>query len=173
MSTSIVATGPVTVRVSREFSVPPDRLFDTWFQPAPFASFLFAGAEPAIVRAHVEPRVGGEFVVVATHGPGTSLEVKGEYLEIERPERLVFAMEAEDDRSAPHYVTVELAGLGQGCLVALLHEMDMRYVAERPRVQRAWTAVLQRLADLAHDAGHGTSEPAVLSLGALESHLFP
>jgi uncharacterized protein YndB with AHSA1/START domain len=148
VNASDVVAGPVTVRVSRQFASSPARIFDAWFQPACLASYLSAGAAPDILRAHFEPRVGGRFLLAVRGEADASLELRGEYLEIERPERLVFAIAADDDRSSRHCVTVELASLGGGCLVALLHEMDMRYAADRPRVQRAWAAALRRLADL-------------------------
>jgi len=147
VTTSTVVTGPITVRMSRQFNASPERLFDAWLQPACFATFLLAdAADGQVLRAHVEPRVGGRFLVAARRD-GAAVELRGEYLEIERPERLVFSLAGLDDRCAQDCVTVELAELGRGCLLVLLHEMELQRAPARVRMQLAWDATLLRLAD--------------------------
>jgi uncharacterized protein YndB with AHSA1/START domain len=142
---SAVVAAPVSVRMSRRFSVSPEQLFDAWFQPACFASFLLADAAARVVRAHFDPRVGGRFLVVARR-PDATVELRGRYVEIARPERLVFSLTTARDGRAQDYVTVELAALGRGCLLALLHEMDLERAHDRWRVQLGWNAALCQLA---------------------------
>lgn len=147
VNTSSGVTGAVTVRVSRQFALPPARVFDAWFQPACFASFLLAAEAAPALRAQFDPRLGGRFLVAARRTDAT-VELQGEYLEIERPERLVFSLTESGHERGAGCVTVELAALGSGCLLVLLHEMDLQRSADRGRVQLAWTAALQQLADL-------------------------
>lgn len=148
MNASNVVTGPVTVRVSREFAASPACVFDAWFQPACLASFLLATEAAPVLRGQFDPRVGGRFLVVARRD-GAALELRGEYLAIERPERLVFSLRASEQERAEDCVTIELAPLGSGCLLVLLHEMGLQRSADRARVQLAWNAALQRLASVA------------------------
>lgn len=155
MNHSNVVTGPVTVRVSRQFASPPARIFDAWFQPACLASFLVAAETAPVLRAQFDPRVGGSFLVAARRDDA-ALELRGEYLEIQRPERLVFSLRASGQERAEDCVTVELAALGGGCLLVLLHEMDLQRSADRARVQLAWNAALQRLA-----SAESVDQPAV------------
>lgn len=147
MNTSNVVTGAVTVRVSRQFALSPARVFDAWFQPACFASFLLAAEAVPVVRGQFDPRAGGQFLVAACRNDAI-VELRGEYLEIERPERLVFSLTAPGQERASDCVTVELAALGGGCLLVLLHEMDLQRSADRARVQLAWDAALRELASL-------------------------
>jgi uncharacterized protein YndB with AHSA1/START domain len=145
VSTSTVVTGPITVRMSRQFSASPERVFDAWFQPACFAAFLLGDAAGPILRAQCEPRVGGRFLV-AVRRNGETVELRGEYLEIDRPERLVFSLMELDDGCAQDCVTIELATLGDGCLLVLLHDMELQRAADRARVQLAWNTTLRQLA---------------------------
>jgi uncharacterized protein YndB with AHSA1/START domain len=147
VNASNVVTGPVTVRVSRQFAASPARVFDAWFQPACLASFLCAAEVAPVLRGEFDPRPGGGFLV-ATRRDDATLELRGEYLEIQRPERLVFSLRASGQERAEDCVTLELAALGSGCLLVLLHEMDLQRSADRGRVQLAWNAALQRLAGL-------------------------
>jgi uncharacterized protein YndB with AHSA1/START domain len=137
----------VTVRVSRQFALSPERVFDAWLQPACFASFLLCAEAAPAVRAQFDPRVGGRFLVAVRRNDAI-VELRGEYLEIERPERLVFALAAAGQERVADCVTIELAALGDGCLLVLLHEMDLQRSSDRARVQLAWSAALQRFASL-------------------------
>ncbi len=162
MNTSTVLAGPVTVRVSRQFAVSPERIFAAWFRPECFASFLLTADAAPVVRAQFDPRVGGRFAVAARRNDAI-VEVRGEYIEIERPERLVFSLTASGQERAQDCVTVELAALGSGCLLVLLHEMDLQRSADRARVQLAWNAALQRLADVEAGGCRIEVRPVVLS----------
>jgi uncharacterized protein YndB with AHSA1/START domain len=146
VNASTVLAGPVTVRVSRQFAVSPERVFAAWFRPECFASFLFSAGAASVLRAQFDPRIGGRFFVAARRDDAIH-ELRGEYIEIERAERLVFSLTACGQERAPDCVTVELAAIGSGCLLVLLHEMDLQRSADRARVQLAWNAALQRLAD--------------------------
>jgi uncharacterized protein YndB with AHSA1/START domain len=110
---------PVSVRLSRQFSVSAARLFDAWLEPGWLSAFLSGGA---LVRACI-----------------------GEYLEIDRPQRLVFTLTGTGDDDSPDYVTIELAPLGRACLLVLLHEMGLHRTPDRARIQRAWNSALDQL----------------------------
>jgi uncharacterized protein YndB with AHSA1/START domain len=154
MTTSTVLTRPITVRTSRQFRVSAERLFDAWFQSACFASFLLAVVSAPLVRADFDRRIGGRFLVAARRNDAT-VELRGEYIEIDRPERLVFSLAGADAGCGHGCVTVELAALGRGCLLVLLHEMDLQGAPDRARVQLAWNAALSRLADMEPECAIG------------------
>src|SRR5262249_39504198 len=54
----------VTVRVTHRFTASPERVFDAWLDPAKAAKFLFATPTGRMVRAEIDPRVGGTFAFV-------------------------------------------------------------------------------------------------------------
>ena len=44
-----------TVRVSRRFESPPDRVFDAWLDPARAGRWLFASSSGRMVRVEIDP----------------------------------------------------------------------------------------------------------------------
>src|SRR5262249_19668069 len=93
---------PASVRLSRQFSAVPERVFDAWLNADEARTFLFACRLGNAVRSEIDPRVGGGFKIVC-HQDGEDVEYSGEYLEIDRPNRLVFSLFVEkyaqrDDR---------------------------------------------------------------------------
>ena len=77
------------VRVNRRISASPERVFDAWLDPKKAGKFLFATATGQMVRAGIDPRVGGKFVFIDRRD-GEDVEHTGEYLDLDRPRRLVF-----------------------------------------------------------------------------------
>jgi len=115
-----VATGPV-LRIKRRFDVAPERVFDAWVDPHITAQWLFATPTGRIIRCDIDARVGGKFVIVDRREAG-DIEHVGQYVEFERPLRLVFTF------AVPHYspqetrVTLDLVPSGKGCELTLTHE---------------------------------------------------
>jgi len=131
------------VRVTRKFDASAERVFDAWLDPARAGKWLFATATGRMVRAEVDARVGGKFCFVDRRD-GEDVEHLGEYLEIERPRRLVFTF-AVPKYSAQHTrVTVEIAPLGDACELTLTHEGVPPDYAQRS--QAGWATILDALA---------------------------
>src|SRR5471032_3315505 len=83
-----VATSPA-MRVVRRFDASAERLFEAWLDPKKAGRWLFATASGQMVRVEIDARVGGRFVFVDRRN-GENVEHSGEYLELDRPKRLVF-----------------------------------------------------------------------------------
>jgi uncharacterized protein YndB with AHSA1/START domain len=147
-----------SVRVSRQLSAPPGRIFDAWLNAAEARTFLFARRFGDAIRPEIDPRLGGRFRIVR-HWDGEDVEYAGEYLEIDRPHRLVFSLFVEKYAQWDDRVIVELAPVVKGSLLVLTHELSLPDPAERSRIQREWGTVLDRLGSLCTEVG--TSRPAL------------
>lgn len=114
-------TPSVEVRVTQRFDASPERVFDAWLDPAIASAWLFATASHPIARARIDARVGGSFRFLDRRDPGET-EYAGEYVEIERPRRLVFTLALERSSTAVTRVTADIVPRGRGCEVRLVHK---------------------------------------------------
>src|SRR5262249_25147466 len=105
---------PVTVRVTHRFTASPERVFDAWLDPEKASRFLFATPTGQMVRAETDPREGGRFTFTDRRD-GEDVAHVGEYLEIDRPRRLVFTFAVPKYSSVVTQVTIEIVPLDSGC----------------------------------------------------------
>lgn len=135
----------VTLKVTRRFKASPERVFDAWLDPAKARHFLFATPGGEIVRADIDPRVGGRFVLVDRRD-GQDVEHTGEYLEIVRPTHLKFTFRVPMYSAAESRVTLDLAALSDGCELTLTHEGVLAKYADK--TPEDWGMIFDGLARL-------------------------
>lgn len=131
---------PITVRVTRQFSVSPQRIFDAWTDSKTAGKWLFAAGQSICVE--IDARAGGWFYAAGRRN-GQKVEYVGEYLELVRPHRLVFALLAEKYSLNFERVAIAFDARGIGCELTLTHETKSEF-SEQAR--RDWAKVLERLA---------------------------
>jgi uncharacterized protein YndB with AHSA1/START domain len=147
----------VAARVSHRFTASPEQVFDAWLDPEKVMRWMAAvremGAPGEMVRVSIDARVGGRFSFVDLRDD-EEVDHVGEYLEIDRPRRLVFTW------SVPRYspdvdrVVVEIAPLETGCELTLTHELHPDWADYLDRTERAWALMITAIGlILAEDSG--------------------
>jgi Activator of Hsp90 ATPase homolog 1-like protein len=94
---------------------------------------------------NLDPRVGGAFNFTDRRD-GVDAEHIGEYLEIDRPRRLVFTFHTERDSTDLSRVTIEIVPRGSGCELTLIHEIDPKWAEYKDRTEAGWTTILTAFA---------------------------
>jgi uncharacterized protein YndB with AHSA1/START domain len=132
-----------TVHVARHFDFSAERVFDAWLDPKRAGHWLFSTPTGRMVRVEVDARVGGGFVFVDRRN-GEDVEHKGEYLELDRPKRLVFKFVVPKYSPLYSRVAIDIVPAGAGCNLTLVH--DGVLPEYKDRTQSGWTAILEGLA---------------------------
>ncbi len=135
----------LVVRVTRRFNASAERVFDAWLDPEKARRFLFATPTGEMVRVEIDPRVGGAFIVTERRD-GQDAEHTGEYIEIDRPRRLVFTMHAEKGSSERSVVSIDIVRQGNGCELTLTYEIDPKWAEYKDRTEAGWIMILDGLA---------------------------
>ena len=137
-------TEAIRLEVSRRIAAPPERVFDAWLDAKALGRWLFATPDGVMERVEIDARVGGRFEIDERRGDQRA-EHFGEYLEIDRPRRLVFSFAAMRDAGFTR-VTVTIVPDGDGSLLTLVHEMDPEWADYEQRTREGWTKILAGLA---------------------------
>lgn len=134
----------LTVSVSRELDVTPERAFDAWLDPGMVEHWFAPGLGP-MTRVEIDARVGGAFHLDQRRGEEVARHW-GRYLEIDRPRRLAFTWSV-DGADGEDVVTIDIEPLERGCRVTVSHRLEARYAEYAEPTRRGWATMLKGLAD--------------------------
>jgi uncharacterized protein YndB with AHSA1/START domain len=132
------------ISVTRHVEQPVERVYDVWLDPAQARKFFFATATGQIVRAELDPRVGGKFVFTDRRDTG-DVEHVGTYVELVRPKRIVFDFAVPQFSAQLTRIEVDVVQSGSGSDVTLTHRAVPPDHKEKARA--GWTTILNNLAD--------------------------
>ena len=132
------------IAVTRHYEAAPEAVFDAWLDPATAGQWLFATENGEMLRAEIDPCVGGEFCFLERRDD-EDIEHLGEYLEIDRPRRLafVFTVNQSDDVSR---VVIGIAAAGTGTDLTLTHLVHPKWAGFAERTRQGWEMILDGLA---------------------------
>ncbi|MEO7717930.1 MAG: ankyrin repeat domain-containing protein [Capsulimonas sp.] len=117
-----------TVAITRHFDASPEQIFDAWFDPESVGKWLFAPPDGKIPIVSIDARVGGRFTI-GKYPSDENIARLGQYLEIDRPRRLVFDVIERIVSFKTTRVTVEIAPTDLGCEVTLtIAGVDAEYL---------------------------------------------
>jgi len=149
-----------TVRVTRRYVASAMRVFEAWVDPPRIERWITALApQDEVVRFAVKPRVRHAFVLVVRRGR-EEVSYSGEYLEIIRPQRIVFTWVEPVVSKETMLVSIELSPVPSafgGTDLLLRHERVLP--SEANRTEARWSAVLDAIAAMVEPWG---TQPASL-----------
>jgi uncharacterized protein YndB with AHSA1/START domain len=137
--------GPSVV-IERLIPAPPRVVFDAWLDPQALQRFMCGGPGVTVSKAECDPRVGGRFLIVMKVG-GQDISHRGEYLEIERPNRLVFTWLSPYAGDGSR-VTLQFAERRKGETMLTLEHAGLAE-SERSNHHTGWSHILTELSTVA------------------------
>ncbi len=131
------------VVVTYRYAAPPERVFDAFLDVQTARRFLFATPAGEMITAEIDARVGGHFEFTERRPEMGDVRHVGEYLEIDRPKRLVFTFGVPQLDPRMTTVTIDVRPHGAGCELTLTHEGVPPDYIERTR--DGWSRILASL----------------------------
>ncbi len=143
-----------SITLTRRIEASPERVFDAWIDPALIAKWMLSPAgDDRIIHVKTDARAGGRFSFKLLR-QGQEIDHFGEYVEVERPRRLVFTFDAVvgdaplEPRGTPTLITVALAALPGGATELTLTAARIpREYAER--TESGWNKIAEAVARIA------------------------
>ncbi|MDA0368283.1 MAG: SRPBCC domain-containing protein [Proteobacteria bacterium] len=108
-------------RAERHYAFPPEEVFDAWLDPESLAQWMLVPSWERGVSAEADPKVGGGYRLVM-HKPEGDVVHTGTYLEIDRPNRLVFTWTRHGSTVVDSVVTVALHPRDGGTDLSVIHD---------------------------------------------------
>jgi uncharacterized protein YndB with AHSA1/START domain len=155
---------PVEARATRRFYASPERVFDIWLDQETWRDMLSAARENTtlgpLVHLESDAHIGGSYSQVEMR-EGEELVTTGEYLELDRPRRIVFTWARPQSAPEVDRVIVEIEQARSGCELTVTHEVHPKYGQYAGRTAALWAFFLDRIAGVLGEAGEpaGTDYP--------------
>ena len=130
------------IQLVRRFAARPEQVFDAWLDPRSAGRWLFATPKGEMVRAEIDARVGGGFVLTDRR-EGADVEHIGRYLELDRPRRLAFSFAVPAFGAEETRVCIDIISARDGAELTLTHHAVPLDVADR--AFSGWTMILSGL----------------------------
>ena len=135
------------LNIDKIIHAPVGRVFDAWLDPKIMSKFL-GSCTPGNPDSEVEndARVGGRFTIIM-HADGEKLPHTGVYLEINRPDKLVFTWKShvslDDSRVTLNFTRVD----DHQTKIALSH---VKFIDEEKRGmhEAGWSTILNQLDEI-------------------------
>lgn len=132
------------VNVEKIIHAPIEKVFDAWLDPKIMSKFMMGMPEMPESDVENDPREGGSFTIIM-HYRGEKLPHTGEYLEISRPDKLVFTWVSHHSVVENSTVTLNFTKVDDSKTnVALTH---VKFIDEEMRSahEGGWGCILDKL----------------------------
>lgn len=133
----------LSLSITKTIPAPRQKVFDAWLAPEALTQFMTPGPEMTVPKAETDPRVGGSFLIVMKAGE-QEIEHRGEYLEIDRHDRLVFTWISGHTQPGST-VTLTFEELSPKETKLTLHHVGFPSEQSRDNHRGGWTAIAEKL----------------------------
>lgn len=142
----------VEAKVTHRFAASPERVYDTFLDPAQVPDWQSAwlrhgGMGGDVTASELDPSVGGTFLLADKREDGEARHW-GWFLALDRPTRIAFTWitdESEEDDPSEVTLIIEPEPDGPGAVATLYHAMDAQWADYVPQTEKAWRAMLEGL----------------------------
>lgn len=139
-----------TLTMTRHLPAAPEAVFAAWTDPSLTGRWLFTSPQGK-PDARIDLRVGGKWRIADIRTDSVHVAT-GEYVEVERPRRLVFTFALPQFSPNTDTITVDLAPDGEGCVMAfsqsgsdIARELIQTPAGEASGSQRGWAQMFDTL----------------------------
>jgi uncharacterized protein YndB with AHSA1/START domain len=132
------------VTIERTFAASAEAVFDAWTSPEVMRRWFHAGADWETPVAEVDLRVGGRVRVVMRRPDGTEGGGGGEYVLVDRPNRLVMRWAFDDEPSNEQLIELSFSE-SAGRTTVLLVNSGISTDYRRGRQEHGWELCLEQL----------------------------
>lgn len=146
MATTVTGAGKIELRLTRRFAAPRERVFDAWTTPEALKRWWCPpGWSPE--RMDVDLRPGGMYYLgMRQDNRDDVVSIRGRFLEIHRPERLVYTWRWHGafEGMPETLVAVDFQSVQDGTEVIVVHQ-NFSDVALWQRHRSGWIAACDRI----------------------------
>lgn len=136
-------TRKTEISVSQFIQADAEHLFDCWLDPDKIKTWIFPSSGDTIKSLKTDPAIGGTFSFVIERDTAT-IEHIGEYLAIEKPDRLVFTWAVADEEGSDR-VELTFTPKESGTEATLTIELHPDWIEYAEPTKKAWTSMLESL----------------------------
>ena len=144
---SDVGASEYGIRVTRVFDAPREKVWREWTEPECFADW-YGGpqCDVPLDTVSMDVRPGGKWRLTMYAPPDRRrIDWKGEYVEVDPPERLVFTVSDQPGDERFEFVTVILTDLGDGRTEMLFEQRGWMSAEQYERATEGWGGFFDRL----------------------------
>jgi uncharacterized protein YndB with AHSA1/START domain len=134
----------VPVKSIHRYNVSAERVYETLLDASKAKKFMFVTVSGKMIRAEIDPKVGGGFVFVERR-PGGDAAHFGKYVTLQKPNKIQFRFAVQENAKESDLISIEITPLKQGCEVTLTHDVKEEFAHLEERIQEGWDGILDGL----------------------------
>lgn len=136
----------LTVNVAKTIHAPVEKVFDAWLNPETLSQFMLPMPGMPQPETETDAREGGGFTIIMQVGD-EKIPHTGEYLEISRPNKLVFTWESPFSTGGST-VTLLFSDIGENKTNVALSHIKFPDEESRTNHEGGWGHILESLNDI-------------------------